>query len=160
MMMIWKSSLSAATSATEVFKVYWQTCAKKCYLKEWYTYVLAKSEASECAEQYFLGWKMGICVQIFAKWEAFNWRLSLALEMSILERDKSTSYHFLFVTRERKEDRFYKSLVEKFSPPSNWRVKLIFWVQTSTDLEAWLLFLPLPLFLHIEQYDAGAGLEF
>ena len=50
----------------------------------------------------FLGWKMGIYVQIFAKWEAFNLRLSLALEMSILERDKSTSYHFLFVTQERK----------------------------------------------------------
>ena len=63
---------------------------------------MAKSEANEYAEQYFLGWKMGIYVQIFAKWEAFNLRLSLALEMSILERDKSTSYHFLFVTQERK----------------------------------------------------------
>ena len=114
--MIRKSSFSAAPSATEVFKIYRQTCAKKRSQDMSGIHTYWQKVRQMNVQNSFLGWKMGIYVQIFAKWEAFNLRLSLALEMSILERDKSTSYHFLFVTQERKRMVLQKPCRKKTPP--------------------------------------------
>ena len=160
--MVRKSSLSAATSATEVFKIYWETCLRKCS-QDKSTYILAKSEANEYAEQYFLGWKMGIYKKYVCKrskcgkWEYMckylqNGRHSTEGFHSLLRcrywRETKALPIISSLSLRRERGWFYKNLVDKKSPSSNWREKLIFWVQTSTDLEAWLLFLPLPLFFH------------
>ena len=127
MLMVRKSSLSAATSATEVFKIYWETCLRKCS-QDKSTYILAKSEANEYAEQYFLGWKMGIYKKYVCKrskcgkWEYMckylqNGRHSTEGFHSLLRcrywRETKALPIISSLSLRREKGWFYKNLVEK-----------------------------------------------